>query len=191
MRALLRGATLIPALAAVALATGCTAPSPAAPPPAAAPAAAAPAAAAPAAAAVVPTRTDTAPTRVPPPTLAPAPSAGTVQIEPGPFTDRLAFDDLALQPGERPTVTATVANTVDVSELIVLQLRADFYDTGGRLLGSGTATYADEEFADTGATALEHGTGVHDDSFAVTVASPQPLPAASSAILTVAQLVNE
>ena len=142
--------------------------------------------------AVVPTRSAPDPTRTPPPTLAAVPSAGSVQIEDGPFTDRLAFDALTLTPGERPAVIASVSNTVDVSELIVLELRADFYDAQGAYLGSGAATYADEEFADTGAIPLEHGTGVQDnDSFDVSVSSTDVLPAAVSAILTVPQLVNE
>lgn len=88
-------------------------------------------------------------------------------------------------------VTGTVSNTVDVSELIVLELQADFYDDQGRYLGSGTATYADEEYADNGATPLAHGTGVHDESFTVAVPSTTPLTGATSAILTVPQLVNE
>lgn len=141
--------------------------------------------------AVVPTRTAPAPTRTPPATLVPAPPPGTVQIEPGPFTDRLDITDLALQAGDRPVVTGTFSNTVDVSELIVLELRADFYDTQGRYLGSGTAAYADEEFADNGATPLTHGTGVHDESFTVAVPSTTPLTGATSAVLTVPQLVNE
>ncbi len=56
----------------------------------------------------------------------------------------------------------------------MLELRADFYDNQGHSLGSGTATYADEEFADNGATPLTHGTGVHDESFTVAVPSTAP-----------------
>lgn len=138
--------------------------------------------------AVVPTRTAPAPTRAPPATLVPALAPGTVLIEPGPFTDRLDITDLVLLAGERPVVTGTFSNTVDVSELIVLELQADFYDDQGHYLGSGTATYADEEYADNGATPLTHGTG---ESFTVAVPSTTPLAGVTSAILTVPQVVNE
>jgi len=140
---------------------------------------------------VVPTPGRPAPTRTPQQLLAPVPAAGTVVIEPGPFTDRLEFADLSLQPGERPVVTAGLSNAVDVSELIVLELRADFYDARGGYLGFGTADYADKEYADSGATPLTHDIGEHGDSFTVAVVSSTPLTGATSAILTVPQLVNE
>lgn len=54
-------------------------------------------------------------------------------------------------------VTADVQNIADVSEVIVLELHADFYDATGTLLGSGSATYADTEFTGSGATPLCHG----------------------------------
>jgi hypothetical protein len=145
--------------------------------------------------AVVPTRSDAPPTREATPVLAAPLPAGTVVVEPGPFTDRLTFAELALRPGEQPAVTGRVANAVDVSELIVLTLRADYYDAGGRLLGSGTATYADEEFAGAGATPIEHdhgpGAAEHAEPVPVTVPSTDRLPGAVSAVLSVPQLVNE
>ncbi|MBA2471933.1 MAG: hypothetical protein H0V41_06695 [Pseudonocardiales bacterium] len=141
--------------------------------------------------AVVPARTTPERTRTPQPMLVPVPPPGTVQIEPGPFTDRIEITDLALQAGDRPAVTGALRSTVDVSELIVLELHADFYDTQGRYLGSGKATYADTEFADNGATPLTHGVGVHGDSFTIAVPSTTPLTGATSAVLTVPQLVNE
>lgn len=134
--------------------------------------------------AVVPTRTDTPPTRTPPTSVAVAP--GSVTVEPGPFTDRVAFSELAVRAGDRPSVTGVLTSTVDVSGVIVLTLRADFYDAGGRLLGSGTATYADEEFADTGAQPIGPGEPVP-----VEVVGDGPLTGAVSAVLTVVQLVNE
>lgn len=130
-----------------------------------------------------------APTRRPVPQLAPVPAPGTVRLEQGPFTDRLAVTGLALQGGSR--VVGTVANTVDVSELILLQVQADFYDGAGRLLGSGTASYADAEFADTGAIAVPHGTGLHDDGLPIAVTARPALTGAVSAVVTVPQLVNE
>lgn len=140
---------------------------------------------------VLPTPTDTGPTRQAAAQLPAVPADGTVTIEEGAFTDRLDINGLALEQGQRPSVTAQLGNAVDVSDLIVLELQADFYDASGRFLGSGTATYADEEFADTGATSLRHGTGQHDEAFEVNVRSDRQLPGAKSAILTVPQLVNE
>lgn len=139
----------------------------------------------------MPTGIDTGPTRTPPASLTPVPNAGTVAVEPGPFTDRLEINDLALQSGDRPAVTGSLRNAVDVSEFIVLELRADFYDAQGSYLGSGTATYADEEFADTGAAPLTPTTGEHGEAFNITVQSDTPLSGAASAVLTFPQLVNE
>jgi hypothetical protein len=140
---------------------------------------------------VIPIRSSPAPARTPALTLATTLAAGNVQIEPGPYTDRLDITGAALQPGDRPVVTAQLRNAVDVSGLILLELRADFYDTAGGYLGFGTAAYADEEFADSSAIPLPHGTGERGDSFVVTVTSDAPLTGASSAVLTVPQLVNE
>jgi hypothetical protein len=139
---------------------------------------------------VVPTEINPGPARTPPASLTPIPAVGTVEVEPGPFTDRLEVRDLVLQSGDRPAITASLRNAVDVSEFIVLELRADFYDAQGSYLGFGTATYADDEFASTGAAPLTHGTGKHGEAFEVTVSSDTPLTGASSAILTVPQLVN-
>lgn len=124
--------------------------------------------------------------RTPAEQLDPVPAPGTVRLEEGPFTDRLTVLGLSLQGGAR--VVGRVTNTADVSELIVLELRADFYDAAGRLLGSGTAAYADEEFIDSGATAVEVGP---DGTFAVSVASRPAVTGAVSAVVTVPQLVNE
>ncbi len=130
------------------------------------------------------------PTRAPAPRLEPIPAAGKVQVQDGPFTDRLGLTELTLDPSA-PAVTGVVRDLVDVSELIVLELEADFYDSDGRYLGSGTATYADEEFADIGATAVPHGTGEHEESFDVVIRAAAPLVGVASAVLTVPALVNE
>lgn len=139
---------------------------------------------------VLPSPAEPGPSRTPPSVLTAPPAAGAVEIEAGAFTDRLEITDLALL-ADGPAVTGLVRNTVDISELIVLELRADFYDADGRYLGSGTATYADEEFTDTGATPIEHDAAGADGSFAIAVPSETPLTGAASAILTVPQLVNE
>ena len=140
---------------------------------------------------VVPTRDQTEPTRTPPRQLAFTPAAGSVTVESGPFTDRLEITDLSLQPGDHPSVTAALSNVADVSAVIVLELRADFYDAQGGYLGFGTAGYADQEYADNGTIPLTHFTGEPDGSFTIAVSSTTPLPGAAGAILTVPQLVNE
>ena len=116
---------------------------------------------------------------------------GSVTVESGPFTDRLEITDLSLQPGDHPSVTAALSNVADVSAVIVLELRADFYDAQGGYLGFGTAGYADQEYTDNGTIPLTYGTGEPDGSFTIAVPSTTPLPGAASAILTVPQLVNE
>ena len=141
---------------------------------------------------VIPTRSAPAPTRTPPLTLAPAPG-GTVASRSSRARSPTGWTSPTphCNPATRPVVTAQLRNVVDVSGLILLELRADFYDAAGGYLGFGTAAYADEEFADAGTTPLPHGTGEHGDSFVVTVPSDAPLTGASSAILTIPQLVNE
>jgi hypothetical protein len=104
---------------------------------------------------------------------------GRVRIEPGPFTDRVVIRSLRVEPGARPLVRGRIRNSVDVSELIVLELRADFYDRTGRLVGSGVRVFED----------LHAGAG---EPFAAFTISPDGrAPTAVSAILTIPQLANE
>ncbi|WP_225838781.1 hypothetical protein [Streptomyces sp. NK08204] len=120
---------LVPALVALA---GCSSHSaadhPADPkPPASATAAALPA-----------PRTEPAPA----PTLSPAPHRGEVRIEAGPFTDRVSLKRLTLT--DKPAVTGHLTITSDVSDVLALELRAAYYDSRGRLLGTGTFQYQEE-----------------------------------------------
>lgn len=106
------------------------------------------------------------------------PRAGTVAVEPGPFTDRVSFSGLTLRRGTRPSVTGRIRNRVDVSELLLLELRVNFYDRRGRVIGSGKRVFLDQE---------EFGT--HPLRFAVR--ARRPAAAAVAAQLSVPQLVNE
>lgn len=77
-------------------------------------------------------------------------AAGRVQIEDGPFTDRVRASRLQVRPGRRPVLTGRLLNRTDVSEVLALQLQADFYDRRSRYLGSGKTIYeeAEEFFAE-------------------------------------------
>ena len=137
--------------------------------------------AAPAAAAV---GAPTAPVSVaqPAPARLPAvPAAGTVSVQPGPFDDRFSLAGTRLA-GAAVTTSVTVES--DVSEIIVLETQADFYDAAGALLGSARATHEDD-----------HGDGeAHTAAEAVPLRMPaDPAYAARvhSAVLSVPALVNE
>lgn len=119
-----------------------------------------------------------APTREPPQRLSPVAESGTVRIEDGPFTDQVSIEALRVRSGERPRVTGRMARLTDVSELLLLELEADFYDRRGRYLASGTATIDDPE-------------AFHEGDLRFSVRSERPAPRAVAAILTVPQLVNE
>lgn len=119
-----------------------------------------------------------APPREPPRRLSPAAESGTVRVEEGPFTDQLRIEALRVRSGERPRVTGRMARVTDVSELLLLQLEADFYDRRGRYLASGTATIDDPE-------------AFHEGDLSFSVAARRPARRAVAAILTVPQLISE
>lgn len=115
------------------------------------------------------------------PTLAPVPAPGTVRVQPGPFDDRFSLTGTSLRSG---TLRTELTITSDVSELIVLETQADFYDAAGHLLGSVRVDHEDP----------------HDDgqvrSSAETVPMVMTAPRAwlsrvRSAVLSVPTLVNE
>lgn len=120
------------------------------------------------------------PSRTAPPVLERA-AAGEVRIEPGPFTDRLAFGPLVLIAGTEPVVRGTVEITSDVSGLLALEVLVDFYGADGRRLGSASQLVADVEAGPGGLGPVE---------VAVTVPRPLAEPAAA-ALLSVPQLANE
>ena len=109
------------------------------------------------------------------------PAAGTVTVQPGPFDDRFTLAGTRLA-GAAVTTSLTVQS--DVSEIIVLETQADFYDAAGALLGSVRATHEDD-----------HSDGEpHKAAEAVPMRMPADPAYASrvhSAVLSVPALVNE
>jgi hypothetical protein len=100
-----------------------------------------------------------------------------VTIAPGPFTDRVRLEGLALSQGQ---VSATLDVVSDVSELIALEVQVDAYDATGALLGS------ERQVVDPDAAEAYHSTaGIQDLPIAV------PAPGAASAVLSIPVLVNE
>lgn len=140
--------------------------------------------AAPAAAASVPT----APVSVAQPAdprLDVVPAAGTVTVRPGPFDDRFSLAGTRLAGG---AVTTSLTVLSDVSDLIVLESQADFYDAAGALLGSARTAYEDEHA----------GSSVSGEVHTAAEAVPMRMPAdpayaarVHSAVLSVPVLVNE
>ncbi len=114
-----------------------------------------------------------------PATLAVNQPPGTVTLQPGPFDDRVRIRGARLS-GDR--VTASLDVVSDVSELIALEIRVDFYDTSGTLIGTG------RQQDDAKDSERYHGTG-GVRGLPVTVRSPGR--GASSAVLSIPVLVNE
>lgn len=125
-----------------------------------------------------------APQPLPPPAparLAEPVAAGTVVHGPGPFDDRFALRGTRLSRG---TVDASLLVTSDVSEVIVLEAVADFYDADGALLGTTRQTHAPEHEAGAAGTPDEH--------VALELrAAPAYRSRVASAVLSVPVLVNE
>lgn len=103
---------------------------------------------------------------------------GEVQVPAGPFSDRVELRDLVLRLGRMPRVTGSIRNRVDVSDVIVLELRVDFYDSEGRRVGAGSVVYD-------GARPFDRR------ALRFSVAAYRPAPSAVAAVLTIPQLVNE
>ena len=112
------------------------------------------------------------------PSLSTVPDPGTVTLAAGPFNDRFTLDGLGLAAG---VVTGTLSITSDVSDLINLTVRADFYDGAGVLVGSDRQV---DGVAETEAFHSERGV----QGLPLRLAGP---PTASSVLLTVPVLVNE
>ena len=109
--------------------------------------------------------------------LSPVPPAGTVTVQPGPFTDRVRLEGLALADGQ---VSGTLDVVSDVSELLALEVQVDAYDATGALLGSARMVVDPAEAEEFNSTA-----GIQD--LPVTV----PATGASSAVVRIPVLVNE
>lgn len=117
------------------------------------------------------------------PLAAPAvvPRAGQVLQEAGPFDDRFALTGLAVADG---AVTGALRVTSDVSQLVVLEVAASFYDAAGTLLGTEVQVHEDD-----------HGSGeVHTGEEVVEVEVPAGGAYAARAVaatVRVPVLVNE
>jgi hypothetical protein len=115
------------------------------------------------------------------PRLDPPPRAGSVSVQAGPFSDRVRISRLAFtDAGARPRVRGRMVNRVDVSEVIVLEVKADFYDRDGRHVGSGSQVFENAE-------AFDHA----DEAIRFDIRPLRPAQGATSAVLSVPQLVNE
>ena len=112
-----------------------------------------------------------------PDVLDPVPPAGTVELVPGPFDDRLVVNHPALV-DER--VTATVDVVSDVSELLALELDVAWYDGDGALLGS-TREVVDPDVAE----------DFHTEGGIVGLPIEVAAPGAVTARLSIPVLVNE
>ncbi len=113
-----------------------------------------------------------------PPSQIDAP-VGDVRVEEGPFTDRVELRGLSFAAATRPVVRGRIRNSIDVSDLIVLEIQADFYDRRGRFLSSGRQVF-------------EEAVAPPDGPFLrFTIRPERPEPGATAAVVSIPQLVNE
>ena len=122
--------------------------------------------------------------------LTPLPVQGSVTRIGGVFDDRLAFTELSLDLAGTPILTGNVRVTTDVSELLLLDLTAAWYDAKGGLLEitRDTLDEQDVEAASDG----DHG-GVHvGEPVGFSLEAPRGLgDRVASVGLHVPALVNE
>lgn len=118
----------------------------------------------------------------PPPATVTGLRPGLVRLGDGPFNDRFQLDDLAFHAAERPSVSAAMRVTSDVSELLLLEARVGFYDRAGGLVGQGRFTYQPTEHA---------GNTPEDGPTLITVTAEDRAATAVAAVLTIPHLVNE
>ncbi|MFE3187690.1 hypothetical protein ACFXHA_01695 [Nocardia sp. NPDC059240] len=123
---------------------------------------------------------------VEPPAAAVSVTPGEVRLTPGPFTDRVRLSGTRL---DGATVHGTLAVTSDVSDLLALEVRADFYDASGHLVGSGRFERADGESAAGSHAGNGHVAG--DDGIAFTITAAPADAAVAAAVLSIPVLVNE
>lgn len=91
---------------------------------------------------------------------------------------------------DKPAVTGHLAITSDVSDVLALELRAAYYDSHGRLLGTGTFQYQEEGEA---AHATDHHEGPHaaGTGIDITVPAEHLTGTPAAAVVSVPVLVNE
>ncbi len=119
------------------------------------------------------------------------PSGTAVQLS-GPFDEGVALDGLALAPTDAtggPAAVGAVQVTRDVSTLIVLELRAGFYDAEGRLLGSDRLVLRQPDFT----RAYEAGViaAPYNAPLPFRIEAPPAAAGAASAVVALPVLVNE
>ena len=117
--------------------------------------------------------------------LNPAPAAGEVRLEPGPFTDRVALTGLRLD-AAAGVVHGHLTITSDVSDVLALDIRAAFYGADGKLLGTGTFHYQEEGDGEE----HKHAPATHG-GIDIAVAAAPATNGATSAVLSIPVLVNE
>ena len=106
-------------------------------------------------------------------------ATGTVRLEASPFSDRVRLTNLSVASGVRPSVNGRLRGAIDVSDILVLELQANFYDRQGRLVSSGRHSWH------------EINAGPQDKVLRFSVRSATAAPTAVAATLSLAQLVNE
>ncbi|MFF4329804.1 hypothetical protein ACFYZT_25265 [Streptomyces sp. NPDC001591] len=120
--------------------------------------------------------------------LTPAPAAGEVRTEQGPFTDRVKLTDLHLTGA--PAVTGHIAISSDVSDTLALEITAAYYDAQGHLLGTGTFHYQ-EEGEESHAGQPHTGPRAAGDGIGFTVPADHLTGTPAAAVLSIPVLVNE
>lgn len=118
------------------------------------------------------------------------PAPGTVRLVDGPFTDRLRLQHLAVVQHPAAGVAGSFAQIADVSELLNLEVQADFYAADGTLLGSRQTAVSQSDVIRLarGGAGEEHFGG----DIAFVVAAPPAYGArVSSALVSIPSLVNE
>ncbi|MFF7504669.1 hypothetical protein ACFZBM_35380 [Streptomyces lavendulae] len=121
--------------------------------------------------------------------LTPAPTAGEVRVQQGPFTDRVQLTGLRLT-ASPSSVTGHVAIGSDVSDTLALEITAAYYDAEGRLLGTGTFHHA-EEGEEAHAGQPHTGPRAAGDGIDFTVPADHLTGTPAGAVLSIPVLVNE
>ena len=107
--------------------------------------------------------------------------ARELTVAAGPFSDRVEISRLRFAAERaRPVVTGRTVNVTDVSDVIVFEVRADFYDRRGRHVGSGAQVLQNAEAFDREAEAIR-----------LAIRPAGSAHGAVAAIVSIPQLVNE
>ncbi|MGE7388747.1 hypothetical protein ACQKM2_25065 [Streptomyces sp. NPDC004126] len=123
--------------------------------------------------------------------LTPAPAAGEVRVQQGPFTDRVQLTALRLTAASpsSSSVTGHVAISSDISDTLALEITAAYYDADGRLLGTGS--FHHEEEGEEAHAQHAGGPRAAGEGIDFTVPADRLTGTPASAVLTIPVLVNE